>query len=190
MILFTSPGSYVKGPVGSDANIIHNNDGSCTITDQTWAMSDGANSGYVPISPSGKTYYYDITYSNTAGNLFYIGVEKFDSNKKSGSNNECHYIVGTTKAADHIRVFGTVDLSTANGNPAAYAKLRILNAWNGADSNKVATIHECIFREESTLENFKVNKNGVVSANCFAEGGSVFEDRKNGIVESPNFIEI
>ena len=86
MILFTSPGSYVKGPVGSDANIIHNNDGSCTITDQTWAMSDGANSGYVPISPLGKTYYYDITYSNTSGNQFYIGVEKFDSNKKSGSN--------------------------------------------------------------------------------------------------------
>ena len=190
MILFTSPGSYVKGPVGSDANIIHNNDGSCTIIDQTWAMSDGANSGYVPISPSGKTYYYDITYSNTAGNQFYIGVEKYDSNKVSGSNSECQYQVVTSSAADHIRVFGTIDLSTANGNPAAYAKLRILNAWNGADSNKVAIIHECIFREESTLENFKVNKNGVVSANCFAEGGSVFEDRKNGIVESPNFIEI
>ena len=190
MILFTSPGSYVKGPVGSDSNIIYNSDGSCTITNQTWVMSDGANSGYVPISPLGKTYYYDITYSNTSGNQFYIGVEKFDSNKKSGSNQECQYQVGTSLAADHVRVFGTVDLSTANGNPAAYAKLRILNAWNGADPNKVATIHECIFREEGALENFKVNKNGVVSASCFAEGESVFEDRKNGIVESSNFIEI
>ena len=190
MILFTSPGSYVRRSIGSDANIIYNNDGSCTIIDQTWSMSDVANSCYVPISPSGKTYYYDITYSNTSGNQLYIGVEKYDSNKVSGSNAECQYQVNTSSAADHVRVFRTVNLSTANGNPAAYARLRILNAWNGSDPNKVATIHECIFREEGALENFKENKNGVVSASCFAEGGNVSEDRKNGIVESPNFIEI
>ena len=91
-------------------------------------MSNGPTSGYVSIFPLGKTYYYDITYSNTAGNQFYIGVEKYDSNKVSGSNSECQYQVSTSLAADHIRVFGTVDLSTANGNPAAYARLRILNA--------------------------------------------------------------
>ena len=190
MILFTSPGSYIRRSAGSDANIVHNNDGSCTITDTTWVMSNGADSGYVPISPSGKTYYYDITYSNTSGNQFYIGVEKFDGNKVSGSNEECQYQVDTSSAADHVRVFGTVNLSTANGNPAAYARLRILNAWNGSDPNKVAIIHECIFREESTLENFKINKNGIANANCFAEGGVVFEDRENGTVESSNFIEI
>ena len=181
---------YVRRSSGSDSNITNNADGSCTIKDTTWAISwtpDGT--GFVPISPSGKTYYYDITYSNTSGNQLYIGVEKYDINKGTGSNEECQYMVdGDTAARDHYRVFGTVSLANANGGTAAYARLRILNAWNGSSASKIATIHECIFMEIDSLQNLQLSKKGAIG-NTFVETNAIEGIRNNGITSFNELIE-
>ena len=187
-ILFFPP--YVRrGTVGNDSNIVNNADGSVTITDYTMAMSWTPDStGFVPITP-GKTYYYDITYSNTSGNQFYIGIEKYDANKASGSNEECQYQVSDSSARDHYRVFGTVSITSANGNTPAYVRLRILNAWNGASDTKVATIHECIYREIDSLENLQITKNSAM-CNTFVETNCIEGIRNNGITSFNELIEI
>ena len=187
-ILFLPP--YVRRSSGSDSNIVNNSDGSVIITDYTWVMNwtpDG--SGFATITP-GKTYYYDITYSNTSGNQFYIGIEKYDSNKaSSGSNEECQYQVNDSSARDHYRVFGTVSITSANGNTPAYVRLRILNAWNGSSSSKVATIHECIYRELDNLENLQMSKNSAL-CNTFVETNCIEGIRNNGITSFNELIEI
>ena len=186
-ILFLSP--IVRRSSGSDSNITNNADGSVTIKDNTWAMSwTPDNTGLVSITP-GKIYYYDITYSNTSGNQFYIGIEKFDANKASGSNEECQYQVNDTSARDHYRVFGTVTISSANGNTPAYVRLRILNAWNGSSSSKIATIHECIYREVDSLQNLQLSRNGSV-CNTFVETNCIEGIRNNGITSFNELIEL
>lgn len=187
-IMFLLP--YVRRSSGSDSNITNNADGSVTIKDTTWAMSwTPDNTGFTAITPTGKTYYYDITYSNTSGNQLYIGIEKYDANKQSGSNEECQYQVsGDTSARDHYRVFGTVTLTTANNNPAAYARLRILNAWNGSSTSKVATIHECIYREVDSLQTLQMSKNGSL-CNTFVETNAIEGIRNNGITSFSEIIE-
>ena len=186
-ILFLLP--YVRRRSGSDSNITNNIDGSVTVKDTIWAMSwtpDG--SGYVPITP-GKTYYYDITYSNTSGNQFYIGIEKFDANHaSSGGNEECQYQVNDTASRDHYRVFGTVTISSANGNTPAYVRLRILNAWNGSSSSKIATIHECLYMEIDSLKNLELSKRGAVG-NTFIETNAIEGIRSNGITSFNELIE-
>lgn len=152
----------------NSSNVVFNNDGSYTISGYTWP-----NSEYIPINPTRKTYYYDIEYSNIGGNQLYIGFERFDANKQSGSNSECQYVVATTGAADHKRIKGTVNLSTANGNTAAYTRLRILNDWkNTGNSTYKSTIHHISLKEVVRTNKVDVTKKGVFNCDNFIESSS------------------
>ena len=46
---------------------------------------------YIPIDPSGKTYYYDIIISVNTGNQFYFGFERYDIDKTP--NTKYHYYI-------------------------------------------------------------------------------------------------
>ena len=89
-------------------------------------------------------YYYEIEYSADAGNMFYIGWEKYDANKTATANSSTVYIVNTNKTAKmHDVVSGNLPMSNLTGNPTKYVMLRILNSWDGStSSNLSATIHK------------------------------------------------
>ena len=162
------------------------------VTNQIWVFpTDTLGSNFIPVSPSGKTYYYDVTYSNVADNYFLIGIESFDVNKTNTLNNSCRYILTTSAAADHTRKFGTIDISKdGNGNPTSYIRIRILNSWDGANSANTATIHFLSLREVTTLGKTSVYKNGQLTADSFrntTDGAHIY---KNGVVGSTEFYEI
>ena len=88
-----------------------------------------AGSEYFKVNPSGKTYYYDIVVSVSAGNQFYIGFQRYDAAKTARSNNATVYVVATKPTSDVVyqRYKGTVDLSTDGVNPCDTISLRVLN---------------------------------------------------------------
>jgi hypothetical protein len=62
-----------------------------------------ASTEYIPINPTGHTYEYDYTISVNAGNQFYIGFERYDSNKTARSNNACVYIYATKPSTNVVK---------------------------------------------------------------------------------------
>ena len=163
----------------------YDNNGEVSLTG-----SSSVGSYYIPINPTGKTYYYDIEVSTDTGNVFYIGFQRYDANKTARSNDACVYLPGLTgssEARTHKHYFGTVDLSTDGVNPCAFISLRILNDWSGANGRK-ATIHKISLREVTSLSNEKILKFGIFKADEFIEGQQV-EIQKNKIVRGKNLIE-
>ena len=152
-----------------------------------------AGSDYIPISPSGHTYYYDFDISVNAGNRLYIGFERYDADKTSRSNNACVYIWATKPTTDvsHQHFFGTVNLATDGVNPCAFIALRILNGWSGTNSDVtgIATIHRMSLREVSTIQSPKIYSNGILLTDEFKEYQNP-KFYKNGIIEATEFIEI
>lgn len=126
-------------------------------------------SKFIPISPTGKIYYYDIEISADSDNVHYIGFERYDAIKTSTSNNSCIYPISSRVAQDHVRYKGIIAsyLSTdINNNPTAFIALRILNDWSNGTTRKM-TIHHLSLREVTTLQNQKVNKNGILLTDEF-----------------------
>ena len=67
---------------------------------------------YIPISNCEHTFEFDYTYESDAGNYFYIGIERYDINKATGSNSCCIYQVATNNVEKtKTRVRGTVNLN-------------------------------------------------------------------------------
>ena len=158
-------GPYVEP---SSSNVVFNNDGSYTISGYTFLRSE-----YIHISPTNKKYYYDIEYSNINGNQLYIGFERYDKNKQSGSNSESQYVVATAGGVDHKRIKGIVNLSTANGNTAAYTRLRILNDWNNTGNTTYkSTIHHMSLKEVIETNTVDVTQKGVFDCDEFIESSS------------------
>ena len=135
------------------------------LNQYVWVTHD-----YIPIDPTNKIYKYDIIYSNDAGNLLYIGWERYDANKTSRSNNACVYVLSNATERNYYRIHGTIDLSTDTVNPCAFIKLRILNKWTGSesDTNGTATIHYLSLKEytDTTTQDMtplNINKQGIVN---------------------------
>lgn len=162
----------------------YNNNNEIYLTGKTSIGSD-----YITISPTNKTYYYDIEISSTASNQIYIGFTRFDANKTATTNSSAIYVISTSAATDHTRYKGTVDLSTdLNGNPTAFIKLRILNDWIDAPSDKTLIVHHLSLREVTTLQTQKIQKFGTVLTDEFRQYNkpAFF---KNGFIEATDFIE-
>ena len=158
--------------------------------------NSSAGSVYVPVNPTGKTYYYDMTLSINAGNQFYVGFERYDANKTPRSNNACAYVYTTKPTADvvHQRFRGTVDLSTDGVNPCAFVTLRILNGWSGTTSGVTgqATIHYLSLREIDDSAGFHTSfgKNGVATTDLLLEVNGTGDIEKTGIINMTGFYEI
>lgn len=99
---------------------------------------------YQEVDTDKYDYHYNIEYSSDAGNMFYIGWEKYDANKTATTNSSTVYVVSTSKTAkSHETVSGDLSMSNLTGNPTKYIRLRILNSWSGStSSNLSATIHK------------------------------------------------
>lgn len=174
---------------GNHTNIYTEYDSNGEIT-----MTGGGSIGsyYIPINPTGKTYYYDIEVSTDSGNVFYIGFQRYDANKTARSNDATVYISGLSgskEARVHAHYHGTVNLSTDGVNPCAFTSLRILNDWSGANGRH-AIIHKISLREVSTLQNTKINKQGQAITTELIEMNDKFRIQKNGIIEANEFIEL
>lgn len=163
------------------------------ITANVWPTSTEA---YIPIQDCTHTFEYDITYGNDAGNYFYIGIERYDKDKATGSNSCCIYQVATNNAAKtKQRVRGTVNLnqviSSSNSNKTAYIRLRILNQWSGSSgSNVTAKIYHLSLREiTETTNKISINKQGQLNTDTLWEGFNPASFNKLNVVESNNFYE-
>ena len=174
---------------GSSANFSQNKDG-LHLNQAVYLRHN-----YIPINPNGKTYKYDIIYSNNAGNLLYIGWERFDIDKTARSNDACTYVMGNKIAANYKRIQGTVNLSTDGVNPCAFIRLRILNKWTGSDSdtNGTATIHYLSLKEYPTTQNLiplKTTKAGVLKTSEIVENNIGVSINRSHQLHSDNFYEI
>lgn len=163
------------------------------ITANVWPSVAEA---YIPITNCTHTFEYDIIYENDAGNYFYIGIERFDLNKATGSNNCCIYQVATNNTAHgKTRVRGTVNLnqtiSSSNTNKTAYVRLRVLNQWSGSSgTNVTAKIYHLSLREiTETTNKINIEKTGQLNTDTLWEGFNPASFNKLNVVESNNFYE-
>lgn len=161
--------------------------------------TNGTSAGteYIPINPTGKTFYWDLIISVNAGNQFYIGFERYDKDFTPRSNNACVYVYATRPSADVVyqRYKGTVDLSTDGVNPCAFVTVRILNGWGGTTSGVTgtATIHYLSLRAVGTSTGFtpfKVYKTGIVQADTIIDKNDKMSIEKVGVLNGTDFIEI
>ena len=151
---------------------------------------------YIPINPDGVTFQYDITYSVDAGNQIHIGWERYDANKTSRTNNACVYPISVKPSTDLVKVHaqGTVNLSTDGVNPAAFIRLRILNAWSGteSDSQKKLTIHSLSLRAvpNGEVPNRQIYKNGQFLGDHFRESfNGIASIYKSGFIDGTSIYE-
>ena len=157
-----------------------------SMTGNCWVRNI-VNDGYVEI-PAGD-FYYDIVYSNTAGNKLYIGWEVFDANKTSTSNSSTFYLVNTTGAAQSVRVKGVRSITQdSGGRTAKYIRIRILNSWeNTSGSSSISFIS--LRNKSTTTRTLSVDKKTVAKSDTFVEESGAHA-YKNGIMGSTSFYEI
>lgn len=155
-------------------------------------ITDGQS--YIPIDPNGGLFYYDIVYSNrTAGNQYYIGFERYNASKGTGSNSSCVYVISTTTVCESKRVNGTVNLTgTINDSPISYLRLRILNQWTGSSAtDAILEIKQLSLFQLDTPMATNIEKNAIVKSGHFRENhfneAKIF---KNEGFEANQFIEI
>lgn len=163
------------------------------ITGYIWPAVTEA---YIPITNCANTFEYDFIYESDAGNYFYIGIERYDKDKATGSNSCCIYQVATNNVAKtKQRVRGTVNLnqviSSSNSNKTAYIRLRILNQWSGSlGSNVTAKIYHLSLREiTETTNKINIEKTGQLNTDTLWEGFDPASVNKLNVVESNNFYE-
>ena len=132
---------------------------------------------YIPILDCTHTFIYDYIYESVAGNYFYIGIERYDINKATGSNSCCIYQVATNNSAhSKRRVRGTVNLnqaiSSSNTNKTAFVRLRILNNWSGSSAqNATAKIYLLSLKEMIGEEKTSITKTGQTKTSSVFEVG-------------------
>lgn len=151
---------------------------------------------YIPINPTGVTYQYDITCSIAVGNQVHIGWERFDAQKTARTNDATVYVISTkpTSAIVKKNYKGTVNLSTDGVNPAAFIRLRILNAWTNTDSGseKTLTVHSLSLRAvpNGEVPERKIKKNGQFVSDYFKENCSgIASINQNGFIDGTSIYE-
>lgn len=173
-------------------NVILNKD-HLLFTGYKWPA---ATEQYIPIQDCSHTFEYDITYESDAGNYFYVGIERYDINKNTGSNSCCIYQIATSNnAKTKQRVRGTVNLnqviSSTNDNKTAYIRLRVLNQWTGSSgTNVTAKIYHLSLREitEDTVKT-TITKQGQLKSDTFWENFSTVSLNKLNVVEENTLYE-
>lgn len=149
---------------------------------------------YIPIQDCTHTFEYDIVYESDAGNYFYIGIERYASDKTTGSNSSCIYQIATNNAEKtKQRIRGTVNLNqtTSSGNLTAFIRLRILNQWTGSSGTDVtAKVYHLSLREitENVNKN-SITKTGILNTDTFWEGFNLAGLNKLNVVESNQLYE-
>ena len=151
---------------------------------------------YIPISNPTNTFEYDIIYESDAGNYFYIGIERYDINKATGSNSCCIYQIATNNVEKtKQRIRGTVNLnqtiSSSNTNKTAYIRLRMLNQWSGSSgTNVTAKIYHISLREiTETTNKISITKTGQLKTDTVWESFNPASFNKLNVVESNQFYE-
>ncbi len=151
---------------------------------------------YIPIQDPTHIFEYDFTYENDSGNYFYIGIERYDINKATGSNSCCIYQVVTNNTAhSKTRVRGTVNLnqtiSSSNTNKTAFIRLRILNQWSGSSgTNVTAKIYHLSLREITETSNkISITQAGQLKSDTFWENFDPASFNKLNVIESKTLYE-
>jgi len=84
------------GSVKIDGTLSQLKDGYLLFTGSGWP---NLTESYISIQDCSHTFEYDITYESDAGNYFYVGIERYDINKNTGSNSCCIYQIATSNNA-------------------------------------------------------------------------------------------
>ena len=181
------------GSVKIDGTLSQLKDGYLLFTGSGWP---NLTESYISIQDCSHTFEYDITYESDAGNYFYVGIERYDINKNTGSNSCCIYQIATSNnAKTKQRVRGTVNLnqviSSTNDNKTAYIRLRVLNQWTGSSgTNVTAKIYHLSLREitEDTVKT-TITKQGQLKSDTFWEDFSTVSLNKLNVVEENTLYE-
>ena len=136
-----------------------------------------------------------MIYENDAGNYFYIGIERYNEDKATGSNNSCIYLKsGSNTAVSKGRRRGTVNLNSVvvNDKKTAYIRLRILNQWTSSSGSGVtAKIYKLSLREiTDTTNKISIKPTGIITSDTYWEDYSPASFNKLNVVEANNIYEI
>lgn len=143
---------------------------------------------------TGSTWYYDYEFSKTAGNQFYIGIDRFASSG-STSNNSCVYQVSDkNNTYSHRRVKGTINLNAAiSTGPVVRIRFRILSNWTNTTTASSAEVYRISLKEVLPGENIKeaisFSKTGIISAVNFIEQDNQIIPEKYGDLLAGSFVE-
>ena len=174
-----------------DTNVKLEND-YLLFTGNKWAT---AVEQYIPITDCTNTFEYDIEYESDAGNYFYVGIERYNEDKATGSNASTIYQIGTNNTAKtRRRIRGTVNLNAviANDKKTKYIRLRILNQWAGSSgTNVTAKIYHLSLKEisNSNQTNLSIQKNGQVKTSSVYENFAITSFGKSNIIETNSLYE-
>lgn len=137
-------------------------------------------------------YHYVIEYSNSPGNRFYIGFERYDANHTSTSNSSCLYLVSTNIEENKTLKQGIVDLSKNSAGATKYIKLRILNNWENSSGPTEAEISAIYLYEELNNSNTNINKSGIISIGSFIkeQDNDKAKIYNTGRIQAEDFYEI
>lgn len=192
--LLQNLGSVKFGQSGSYAGTTTYNGDHLLFTGYIWPTPIES---YIPIIDCTHTFRYDYIYENIAGNYFYIGIERYDKDKATGSNSCCIYQVATNNTAhtSPTRITGTVNLnqtiSSTNTNKTAFIRLRILNQWSGSSAtNATAKIYRLSLREMIGDNKIKIYKTGILTSDTFWENSDRARVNDYDVVESKEFFEL
>lgn len=179
------------GSVKTNGTSIKLEDGYLYFVGQT---QPGVVETYIPIEDCTHTFEYDITYESDTGNYFYIGFERYASDKTTGSNASCTYVIATNNnAKTKQRVRGTVNFNyeISSGKKTAFIRLRILNQWtHSSGTNVTAKIYHLSLREiTETTNKISVLKNGQLKSDAFWEDYQIASFNKLNEVEGNTLYE-
>lgn len=184
---------YGLGSVKTNGTSVILENNYLLFTGNIWPSSVEA---YIPIENPAHTFEYDFTYENDSGNYFYIGIERYDINKATGSNSCCIYQIATNNTAHgKTRARGTVNLnqaiSSSNTNKTAFIRLRILNNWTSSSaSGATAKIYHLSLREITDTDNkISITKTGQIKSDTYWEGFNPASFNKLNVVEGESLYE-
>ena len=181
------------GSVHTNGTSVKLENGYLLFTGNVWPTPIEA---YIPIADATHTFEYDFTFESDAGNYFYIGIERYDVDKATGSNSCCIYQIATSNTAyGKTRARGTINLnqaiSSSNTNVTSFIRLRILNNWTYSSASGVtAKIYHLSLREiTETTNKINITKTGILNSDTFWEGFNPASFNKLNVVEGENIYE-
>ena len=180
------------GSVKTNGTSVKIEDDHLLFTGYVWPT---ATEQYIPIEDCTHTFEYDIIYENDTGNYFYIGIERYNEDKATGSNSSCIYLKsGSNSAISKGRRRGTINLNqiVTGDKKTAFIRLRILNQWSGSSgSNATGKIYKLSLREiTETTNKIAVKPNGIITSDTYWEDYSPASFNKLNVVEANNIYEL
>lgn len=179
---------------GNVGTVTFDSNGITLIDNTTSTGTNWIRTEYIKLpTGGGRQFQYDFDVSITAGNRVFIQIERFDSNKNTGSNNSaigCG-LNGITPSTDivHQRYKGIVTISDiSSSQPTNYIRIRIGCGYSTTTGTFI--IHSWSLKSIDSIYTNSIQKIGQLKSDSFRENyNNLASFNKNGFVEGQCFYE-